>query len=177
MERISNSQLEILINFGIKQLDISRAMSALQELKERRAAEMQSISQSTGKAQERYRIDPKFNNLVSALEKMISEYKFTPTEVREAAMLACFIEEERRQPPPHPVFENVFIDYSERVKKMVCKCARYDCEDGRFQCSVTGDGCIFLVPNEKACAAICAAIYGEGPDAKSAEPQENEVKK
>lgn len=39
MERISNSQLEILINFGIKKLDISRTMSALQELKERREIE------------------------------------------------------------------------------------------------------------------------------------------
>lgn len=39
MERISNSQLEILINFGIKKLDISRTMSALRELKERREVE------------------------------------------------------------------------------------------------------------------------------------------
>lgn len=36
MERISNSQLEILINCGINQLDRSRTISALQELKEHR---------------------------------------------------------------------------------------------------------------------------------------------
>ncbi|WP_196590577.1 hypothetical protein [Pectinatus frisingensis] len=36
MERISNSQLEILINCGINQLDRSRTISALRELKEHR---------------------------------------------------------------------------------------------------------------------------------------------
>lgn len=44
---------------------------------------------------------------------------------------------------------------------MGCKCARYDGEDGRWQCSVSGDGCMFIIPNAKA----CAAVYGEGPDA------------
>lgn len=42
---------------------------------------------------------------------------------------------------------------------MGCKCARYDGEDGRWQCSVSGDGCMFMIPNAKA----CGAIYGEGP--------------
>ncbi len=50
--------------------------------------------------EERYLRDPEFHNLVSALEKMIAEYQFTPTEVREAAMLACVRAEERR---PFPV--------------------------------------------------------------------------
>lgn len=36
MERISNSQLEILISCGVNKLDRSRTISALQELKERR---------------------------------------------------------------------------------------------------------------------------------------------
>jgi hypothetical protein len=43
---------------------------------------------------------------------------------------------------------------------MSCKCARYDGEDGRWQCSVSGDGCMFLIPDSKA----CAERYGEGPD-------------
>ena len=45
---------------------------------------------------------------------------------------------------------------------MGCKCARYDDEDGRWQCSVSGDGCAFLVPNDRA----CAKMYGEGPVAE-----------
>ena len=50
--------------------------------------------------EERYLRDTEFHALVSALEKMIAEYQFTPTEVREAAMLACVRAEERR---PFPV--------------------------------------------------------------------------
>ena len=45
---------------------------------------------------------------------------------------------------------------------MSCKCARYDGEEGRWQCSVSGDGCVFLVPNDRA----CAEMYGEGPVAE-----------
>lgn len=45
---------------------------------------------------------------------------------------------------------------------MGCKCAKFDGE-GRYECAVTGDGCVFLFPNSKA----CAELYGEGPDANS----------
>ena len=44
---------------------------------------------------------------------------------------------------------------------MTCKCSSYDPDSGRRQCSVSGDGCVFLIPNSKA----CAIMYGEGPDA------------
>jgi hypothetical protein len=47
------------------------------------------------------------------------------------------------------------------VAKMACKSATFDLEDGRYQCSVSGDGCMFLIPDSKA----CAERYGEGPDA------------
>lgn len=43
---------------------------------------------------------------------------------------------------------------------MSCKCATYDPDSGRWQCSVSGDGCIYLIPNSKR----CAIDYGEGPD-------------
>ncbi|MBA4510318.1 hypothetical protein H1057_20225 [Clostridium sporogenes] len=43
---------------------------------------------------------------------------------------------------------------------MSCKCASYNGE-GRYNCSISGDGCIYLIPNSKR----CAEEYGEGPDA------------
>ncbi len=39
--------------------------------------------------QERYMRDPVFNQLVSVIEAMLHRAEFTPSEVREAAMLAC----------------------------------------------------------------------------------------
>lgn len=42
---------------------------------------------------------------------------------------------------------------------MVCKCSSYDIEEG-WKCSVTGDRCLFLVPNSK----YCKEVYEEGPD-------------
>lgn len=45
---------------------------------------------------------------------------------------------------------------------MSCKCAKYDEDEGRYCCEVTGNGCIFYIPNSKR----CAEIYGEGPDAE-----------
>lgn len=41
---------------------------------------------------------------------------------------------------------------------MSCKCASSDLS---HICSVTGDRCIFIIPNSKA----CAEMFGEGPDA------------
>lgn len=43
---------------------------------------------------------------------------------------------------------------------MSCKCASFDSDSCRWECSVSGDGCIFVIPNSKA----CAEMYGEGPD-------------
>lgn len=42
---------------------------------------------------------------------------------------------------------------------MSCKCSKYDMDEG-YKCSVTGDRCVFMIPNSKA----CAEMYGEGPD-------------
>jgi len=44
---------------------------------------------------------------------------------------------------------------------MSCKSATFDPEDGRYECSVSGSGCMYLTPNSKR----CTEEYGEGPDA------------
>lgn len=40
-----------------------------------------------------------------------------------------------------------------------CTCAKYDKDTGRYDCSVSGDECMFMMPN----AVACAKKYGEGP--------------
>lgn len=44
---------------------------------------------------------------------------------------------------------------------MACKCATYDPDTNRWDCSVSGSGCMYLFPNSRR----CAEEYGEGPDA------------
>ena len=44
---------------------------------------------------------------------------------------------------------------------MSCKCATLDEDTGRYECSVSGDQCMYLFPDSKQ----CAKDYGEGPDA------------
>jgi len=55
---------------------------------------------------ERYLSDHWFPTLVDSLEHLIDTGKITPTEVREAAMLAC-INYEIRNPLPIPVVESL----------------------------------------------------------------------
>jgi len=43
---------------------------------------------------------------------------------------------------------------------MSCKCATFQPDEGRWSCSVSGDGCMYLIPNSKK----CAEQFGEGPD-------------
>lgn len=40
---------------------------------------------------------------------------------------------------------------------MSCSCSKFDIDEG-FRCSITGDRCVFMFPNEKA----CYELYGEG---------------
>lgn len=56
----------------------------------------------------RYLNDPIFHNMVNVLRGAIRELMLTPSEVREAAVLACVIEEERRAAtwPEMPQFKN-----------------------------------------------------------------------
>lgn len=42
---------------------------------------------------------------------------------------------------------------------MSCRCAKFDNGSFRYKCSVSGDGCMFMMPDEK----LCYEIYGEGP--------------
>jgi hypothetical protein len=46
---------------------------------------------------------------------------------------------------------------------MACKCAKFDTDNGRWDCSVSGDNCMYLIPNSKR----CAEEWGEGPDVNS----------
>ncbi len=50
---------------------------------------------------------------------------------------------------------------------MGCKCASFDESVGRYQCSVSGNECLFLIPSSEA----CARMYGEGPDADKYEEE------
>jgi hypothetical protein len=48
--------------------------------------------------QEKYQNDSKYRRLVDAIEGLIHQAEFTPSEAREAAMFACILYEERKQP-------------------------------------------------------------------------------
>ena len=50
---------------------------------------------------DRYLTDAAFHYVVDSMRALISGAQLTPSEVREAAMLACIIEEERR--PARPI--------------------------------------------------------------------------
>lgn len=52
---------------------------------------------------------------------------------------------------------------------MGCKCATFEPDEGRYSCSVSGDGCMYMFPNSKR----CAEDYGEGPDANTDGEEEN----
>ncbi|MGE5436592.1 MAG: hypothetical protein ACM3O3_05140 [Syntrophothermus sp.] len=43
---------------------------------------------------------------------------------------------------------------------MACRCAKLDPDTARYKCEVSGDGCIYLIPDAKR----CSKEYGEGPE-------------
>jgi len=49
---------------------------------------------------ERYQTDPMFKQVVDCIAAWVLEYKITPTEAREAAMLACIKVENTRPTKP-----------------------------------------------------------------------------
>lgn len=53
---------------------------------------------------------------------------------------------------------------------MSCKCAKFDSDLGRYQCSVSGDECMYMFPSSKK----CAEEWGEGPDVKYEESEVGE---
>jgi hypothetical protein len=54
--------------------------------------------------QERYLRDPQFAHMVNTFLQAIEELKYTPTEIREAAMLAAVMYSQRH---PAPIFTEV----------------------------------------------------------------------
>ena len=46
---------------------------------------------------------------------------------------------------------------------MSCKCASISKDCCMWVCSITGDQCMYMIPNSKQ----CAKDYGEGPDANN----------
>lgn len=54
---------------------------------------------------------------------------------------------------------------------MGCKCAKFDEDDGRYSCDVTGSECIYMFPDSKA----CAKEYGEGPDVNNLNVESEEI--
>lgn len=55
---------------------------------------------------------------------------------------------------------------------MYCKRAKYEPDEGRYYCEVSGDQCIYLIPNRKR----CAEEYGEDPDAEREETDDDTLR-
>ena len=43
---------------------------------------------------------------------------------------------------------------------MSCTAAKFDPDEGRYYCEISGDQCMYYIPSSEA----CARDYGEGPD-------------
>ncbi len=52
---------------------------------------------------------------------------------------------------------------------MSCIASKFDQDEGRYYCEVSGDQCMFLIPNSKE----CAEKYGKGADAVDDESEED----
>ena len=48
---------------------------------------------------------------------------------------------------------------------MSCSAAKFDPDEGRYQCDVSGNGCMYMIPDSKR----CAEDWGEGPDVDNGE--------
>ena len=57
------------------------------------------------KAEEAYRNDPAFHNLIEMLRTFIIKLEFTPSELREAAMFAYYLHEQTK--PIEPIVINM----------------------------------------------------------------------
>jgi len=49
--------------------------------------------------EEKYRNDPKYHNMVDTLVSLIENYEFTPSEIREISMFACYVHETNKVHP------------------------------------------------------------------------------
>jgi hypothetical protein len=59
--------------------------------------------------QEKYMYDPNYRCLVDMIENQIHVANFTPSEIREASMLAC-IKYEMHRAHPHTILVNKEVD-------------------------------------------------------------------
>jgi len=66
---------------------------------------------------ERYLNDPIFHAVVNQMRGLISSARLTPSEVREAAMLACIIEEEYRPRAPFTTSDEEVQIMTERLRR------------------------------------------------------------
>lgn len=90
--------------------------------------------------EERYQRDPMFHTLVDTLQSWIMRADYTPTEIREAAMLACIIVEMRRPARPIYLDASAFTDAGGAIRRC-SKCRRNDCwadVNGTPQCQNCG---------------------------------------
>ena len=55
---------------------------------------------------------------------------------------------------------------------MSCKCASYEEDEGRYTCSVSGSGCMFMSPDSMS----CAILFEEGPDVGWEEKEDIKMK-
>ena len=53
--------------------------------------------------EEKYLHDPQYRQIVDKIENLLHQEQFTPSEIREMAMLACIRYEMRR--PPRPIMK------------------------------------------------------------------------
>jgi hypothetical protein len=58
--------------------------------------------------EQRYQTDPTYHGVVDMLEAMVRQCMFSPSEIREAAVLACIHYELRQETMPIAVPEDVF---------------------------------------------------------------------
>jgi hypothetical protein len=89
-------------------------------------------------AEERYLRDPMFHALVDMLRGAILHADYTPTEIREAAMLAAIMVEMRR--PARPIFLPT-RDFEGEPTPRCSRCHRADCwadVNGTAQCQNCG---------------------------------------
>ena len=49
----------------------------------------------------------------------------------------------------------------DKIRRKGCMSSTFDFELGRYMCDVSGDGCMYMIPN----SLRCAEDYGEGTDA------------
>lgn len=87
---------------------------------------------------DRYLRDPIFHAVVTHIRAIIDSATLTPSEVREAAMLACVIQEEYNPRPPLSTFGNDFDEIRAGLNSGACGAGARDHNDPRvrYRCTL-----------------------------------------